>query len=53
MICVAQMKVFSKDGSRYTLKIIDIRANMNYTSDVFAFDESKYPGIHVEDLRID
>ena len=50
---MSQMKVFSKDGSRYTLKIIDIRANMNYSPEIFAFDESKYPGIHVEDLRID
>lgn len=50
---MAQMKVFSKDGSRYTLKINDITANKNYSPDTFTFDASKYPGIHVEDLRID
>ncbi len=50
---MAQMKVFSKDGGRYTLKINDITANKKYSQDTFAFDESKYPGIHVEDLRID
>jgi len=50
---MAQMKVFSKDGSRYTLKINDITANKKYSPDTFIFDESKYPGIHVEDLRID
>lgn len=50
---MAQMKVFSKDGSRYTLKINDITANKKYGPEVFIFDESKFPGIHVEDLRID
>lgn len=50
---MAQMKVFSKDGGRYTLKINDITANKEYSLATFAFDESKFPGIHVEDLRID
>jgi len=50
---MAQMKVFSKDGGRYTLKINDIVPNKKYGIDVFTFDASKYPGIHEEDLRID
>lgn len=50
---MAQMKVFSKDGSRYTLKINDITPNKKYSLDTFTFNESKYPGIHIEDLRID
>ena len=50
---MAQMKVFSKDGGRYTLKINDITPNKKYPLGIFAFDESKFPGIHVEDLRID
>lgn len=50
---MAQMKVFSKDGGRYTLKINDITPNKKYSLDTFTFDESKYPGIHIEDLRID
>ncbi len=50
---MAQMKVFSKDGGRYTLKINDIVPNKKYDLDVFTFDSSKYPGIHEEDLRID
>lgn len=50
---MAQMKVFSKDGGRYTLKINDITANKEYSLATFVFDESKFPGIHVEDLRID
>ena len=50
---MAQMKVFSKDGGRYTLKINDITPNKKYAPNIFVFDESKFPGIHVEDLRID
>jgi len=50
---MSQMKVFSKDGSRYTLKINDITPNKKYVPAIFAFDESQFPGIHVEDLRID
>jgi hypothetical protein len=47
------MKVFAKDGSRYTLKVNEIKPNKNYGPETFVFDASKYPGIHVEDLRID
>ena len=50
---MAQMKVFSKDGSRYTLKINDIVANKKYGLETFTFDASKFPGIHIEDLRTD
>jgi len=50
---LVSMKVFGKDGGRYTLNIKDIIANKSYGSETFTFDESKFPGIHVEDLRID
>lgn len=50
---MVQMKIFSKDGGRYTLKINDIEANKKYPLGTFTFDESKFPGIHIEDLRID
>lgn len=48
-----EMKVFSKDGSRFTLKINNIVTNRQYEPSTFTFDESKWPGIHIEDLRID
>lgn len=50
---MAQMEVFSKDGSRYILKINNIVPNKAYDPSVFKFDTSKYPGIYIEDLRID
>lgn len=50
---MAQMEVFSKDGSRYVLEINNIVPNRDYDPSVFKFDETKYPGIYIEDLRID
>jgi outer membrane lipoprotein carrier protein len=47
------MKVFSKDGSRYTLLVKSILPNKAYTSDVFVYNPKKHPGVRVEDLRID
>ncbi len=50
---VKRLKVFSKDGSRFTLKLKDLKHDAIDTA-LFTFDKSKYPeGIHVEDLRID
>jgi len=48
-----QMKVFAKDGGRYTLKINKLIANGKYADDTFVFDETEYPDIYIEDLRID
>jgi outer membrane lipoprotein carrier protein len=50
---VVRIKVFSKDGSRYTLKVDDIIPNKKYPDSRFVFDTSLYPDLHVEDLRID
>ena len=47
-----QMVVFSKDGSRYTLKIKKVLSDLAYSDTIFKFDKSKFPGIHVEDLRL-
>jgi outer membrane lipoprotein-sorting protein len=48
---VKRIKVFSKDGSRFTLEIQKFKANKKFTSADFTFDKTKYPGVHVEDLR--
>lgn len=47
------IKVFAKDGSRYTLRIKDIVSNESIEDDFFAFDTSKYENIQIENLRID
>mgnify|MGYP000276831719 CR=1 FL=1 len=50
---IKQIKIFSKDGSRYTLQVNGVKSNEKYASDVFEFNSSDYPGVHIEDLRID
>lgn len=46
------IKVFSKDASRYTLKVHSLVPNKSYKNDFFTFDASAYPDIYVEDLRM-
>lgn len=47
------IKVFSKNGSNMTLVIKNTIFDKLYKPEYFVFNEKKYPGIHVEDLRID
>ena len=49
---VMRMKVFSKDGSKYTLNIDKLNANKKFGTDHFTFKKDKYPGVKVEDLRL-
>lgn len=48
---VKRIKVFSKDGSRFTLEIQKFKANKKFTKADFTFDKSKFPNAHLEDLR--
>lgn len=50
---IMRIKVFAKDGSRYTFKLKNLVPDKDFASTYFKFDASKFPGIHVEDLRID
>ena len=50
---VIRVKVFSKDGSRYVLKLDNLTPNKTFATTDFKFDKSKYPDAHIEDLRID
>ena len=49
---VRSIKIFSKDGTRFTLTMDKTTPNKTFASNYFSFDRSKYPkDIHVEDLR--
>lgn len=50
---LVQTKVFYKDGIRYTIDIQNVIPNKTYANQIFSFDKTKYPSIHIEDLRID
>lgn len=50
---VVSLRVFSKDGSRYTLQLDSLLENKKYDAAVFVFNPKAYPGVRLEDLRID
>jgi outer membrane lipoprotein carrier protein len=47
------IKVFNKDGSRYTLTIAEFTPNAKVSSEDFTFRPENFPDIFIEDLRID
>lgn len=47
------VKAFGKSGSRFTFELNQLNPDKNFEVDFFQFNPAKYPGIHVEDLRID
>lgn len=48
---VVQVKIFGKDGMRYTFDILSLTPNAAIPASKFIFDKSKFPGIHVVDNR--
>lgn len=47
-----QIKMLMRDGSQNILKINSIKMNQKINDNVFIFDNSKHPGVSVEDLRM-
>jgi outer membrane lipoprotein-sorting protein len=50
---MVSLRVFSRDGSRYTLKVSDILPNKKYDPAMFTFNTKSVQGLHIEDLRMD
>jgi outer membrane lipoprotein carrier protein len=48
---VVSMFTANRDGSRFKLNISKLATNKPVNEGLFYFDQSKYPGVHVEDLR--
>ena len=48
---VVRVKTFHRDGSRQVLTLNSLNENPTVNQGLFVFDASKYPGIHIEDLR--
>lgn len=48
---IKSIKIFEKEGGRYTLKIESLDSK-SFKDSYFKFDKSKYPGIDIEDMRI-
>ncbi len=49
---IVKFEGFSKDGSRYTLDVIQSLSNVKVQPSQFVFQPSANPGVSVEDLRI-
>ena len=50
---VKRVKVFAKDGLRYTLKIDKLTPNKKFSATDFAFNEKNHPNVHLEILKMD
>lgn len=48
---LARMRVFEKNGNKYTYEISSFQPNGAVKDDMFTFDAKKYPGVEVVDLR--
>ncbi|UKJ09027.1 LolA family protein [Solitalea lacus] len=46
-----QIKIFDKNGNRYTYKVKTFVQNPKVDDTFFAFDKKKFPGVEVVDLR--
>jgi outer membrane lipoprotein-sorting protein len=50
---LVSIKAFMKDGSRYTVDVSRVSAGKTFPAGYFSFNPKNYPGIRVEDLRLD
>lgn len=48
---VKRFKVFSKDGSRFSMRLEKVSSGVQFDENTFTFDASQHPDVHVEDLR--
>ena len=49
---IMRIKAFAVDGARYTMEVKKFKPNLTYKPADFIFNPKNFPGIHVEDLRI-
>lgn len=48
---IVQIEAFTKDGSRYTLRVDKLIPNPSLSDATFRFDKKDFPDVYVEDLR--
>ncbi len=49
---IVRIKAFGKDDSIYTMNVKKEQFAISYPEEYFIFDPDKFPGIYIEDLRI-
>ena len=50
---MVSLRVFSRDGSRYLLKMSSLIPNRTYGPETFVLNTKELKGVHIEDLRMD
>ncbi len=50
---IVYIKAFTRDATQYTMTLGPIIPNKKYAPATFVFEKTKYPGVKIEDLRID
>ena len=50
---IIRVKAFLRDGSIFVINLNNYKENPDILSNHFEFDTNAFPGVHVEDLRID
>jgi outer membrane lipoprotein-sorting protein len=48
---IAKAQTFNKDGNTYTLVLKTMKTNIDLKDDYFKFNQSKYPGVTMNDMR--
>ncbi len=48
---ITETRIFDKNGTRYTYKLLKQTPNATTAADTFTFDPKKYPGVKVENLK--
>lgn len=50
---VSKIVAFGKDGTKISIDMGKLSRNISYPDSYFEFDAKKYPGVRIEDLRLD
>lgn len=50
---ITEAIAFYKDGTRQTIKITKVQTNTSVPASTFTYDPKEWPGVRVEDLRVD
>ncbi len=50
---ISEAIAFYKDGTRQTIKISKLVTNLTVPPNTFTYDPKEWPGVHLEDLRVD
>jgi len=48
---IFSLKYYGKDGNRYTIKVNELKPDVEVSDDLFIFDAKKFPDVEITDLR--